>query len=253
MSCTCSDTAEVSFTLGDSVDNLWKIKVSQISCDDDNVSNQEGCFQYFTGETGTISSYGLQSDVMLACQNYAICIRPEAGMCCIEYTATTWELARGNYDNYNLANVLVAAITGNCVALAASNNEPHCAGAYNCYVNYVIIPEVLSDVSVGLIDGTYYYTAPNVFDRFCGSKLTPQGWVTLATDPHVPVISCEKPFRIMHVTGVCATSATATALSSDSATGNAAGSAGVGLLTPGTTTSIPKGFELTYRQLPGQC
>ena len=41
------------------------------------MASQEGCFQYFTGETGTIESYGLQSSGMLAQMNYGICIRYE--------------------------------------------------------------------------------------------------------------------------------------------------------------------------------
>lgn len=253
MSCTCSDEAELSFTLGDNVDNLWKIKVSQISCNDDNVANQEGCFQYFTGETGTISSYNLAGAVMLACQNYAVCIRPEEGMCCIEYTATTWELARGDYDGYMVGNIIVAAITGNCVTLPAiAHSTYHCAGAFNCYVNYVIIPEVQSSVALGQADGTAYHTHADGYDRFCGSKLTPQGWVTAATEPHQPVISCEKPFRLQHVTGVCATSGSGGAAMSSDATANSL-SGGVGILNPADATTVPKGFELTYRQLPGNC
>merc|ERR1719429_316932 len=77
MSCTCGDTATITMEVGDAADNLWKIKVSQISCDDPNVANQEGCFQYFEGESGTIESYSFQSSLMIASQNYAVCIRPE--------------------------------------------------------------------------------------------------------------------------------------------------------------------------------
>merc|ERR1719179_29697 len=95
-----------------------------------------------------------------------------------------------------------------------------------------------------------HFTQPNGYDRFCGSKLTPQGWVTAATQPHTPVISCEKPFRLMHVTGVHATSGVganaANFASTDSVSIGARGMAGtaptaqgVGLLTPGTMTSVP--------------
>jgi len=252
MSCTCSDKATITFEIGDATDNLWKIKVSQISCDDENVANQEGCFQYFTGASGTITSYSFASDIMLACQNFAVCIRPEAGMCCIEYSALTWEVARGNYKNSAATNFGTAV---DCVTIVAKGSDPHCAGAYQCYANYVIIPYVQSDQ---MIYGSKmsHFTQPNGYDRFCGSKLTPQGWVTAATQPHSPVISCEKPFRLMHVTGVCATSATslnaANVMGTD-VTEATTTAAGVGLLTPGTATSIPKGFQLEYRQLPGNC
>merc|ERR1719422_1474088 len=257
LSCTCADKATLSFEIGDTTDNLWKIKVSQISCDDDNVSNQEGCFQYFTGASGTITSYSFSSGIMLASQNYAVCIRPEVGMCCIEYTALTWEVARGNYE----ATVNAPANFGkavNCVVDVSEGTDPHCAGAQQCAANFVIIPNVKSP---SFLYGSKMsqLTAIDGYDRFCGSKLTPQGWVTLATDTHQPVISCEKPFRLMHVTGVHATSGVganaANYASTDSVSAIAAAptAQGVGLLDPVTATSIPSGFQLEFRQLPGNC
>jgi len=183
LSCTCSDKATLTFEIGDTTDNLWKVKVSQISCDDDNVANQEGCFQYFTGASGTITSYSLASDVMLASQNYAVCIRPEAGMCCIEYTALTWEVARGNYENLMAPANFGDEIT--CVAKIAKGTDPHCAGALDCHANFVIIPNVKSPMMLYSSQKSYL-TAQDGFDRFCGSKLTPQGWVTVTTQPHSP-------------------------------------------------------------------
>ena len=38
------------------------LQVTQLSCDDPEVADNEGCFQFFTGETGTIESYGLQRE-----------------------------------------------------------------------------------------------------------------------------------------------------------------------------------------------
>ena len=49
-------------------------------------------------------------------------------MCCIEYTATTWEVARGSYDNLN-ANALTKMLV-NCVVSANDGTDPHCAGAF---------------------------------------------------------------------------------------------------------------------------
>jgi len=255
MSCTCGDTATLNMEIGDATDNLWRIRVTQISCDNDNVANQEGCFQYFTGTSGTITSYGLQSDLMLASQNYAVCIRPEEGMCCIEYTATTWEVARGSYDNLN-ANALAAMLVDCVIVDSNLGTDPHCAGAFQCYANYVIIPYVKSSEQVFAFTKMVHITQPNGYDRFCGSKLTPQGWVTAATQPHSPVISCEKPFRLMHVTGVHATSGVGAnannLLGTDSIAANTV-QAGVGLLNPAVGTSLPKGFQLEYKQLPGNC
>ena len=88
--------------------------------------------------------------------------------------------------------------------------------------------------------------------------MTPQGWVTVGTQPSAPVISCQKPFRLMHISGVHATSgsgqmantyfstdnALTMAVASGVAGQNAAGAAGV---------PLPSGFQLQYRQLPGNC
>ena len=60
MSCTCSDSATLSFEIGDATDNLWKIKVNQLN-DIENfnrgkyikfskrrvLQNQKNCFPHF--------------------------------------------------------------------------------------------------------------------------------------------------------------------------------------------------------------
>ena len=79
MSCTCTDTATLAFTLDGAglttaTTNQWKIKVvfckcvishdaavpsqvTQLSCDDETVASQQGCFQYHTGITGNKHIY----------------------------------------------------------------------------------------------------------------------------------------------------------------------------------------------------
>ena len=63
-----------------------------------------------------------------------------------------------------------------------------------------------------------------MFLRFCGANFNPLGYIA----NNAPVISCECPFELDHVTGI-------TALN-----GNGVVSAGVG-------------FQLAYIQLPGNC
>ena len=48
-------------------------------------------------------------------------------MCCIEYSALTWEVARGNYKNSAATNFGTAV---DCVTIVAKGSDPHCAGAY---------------------------------------------------------------------------------------------------------------------------
>ena len=64
--------------------------MTQFSCNDPCVAAQEGCFQYFTGITGTINSYNFANLAQLSTLNYKTCIRQEAGYCCIEYSAISW-------------------------------------------------------------------------------------------------------------------------------------------------------------------
>ena len=100
LSPTETDTGTISFTVGDSTSNQWKIKVtlhrkmgellefypqvSQFSCDDEYVAAQVGCFQYFTGLTGTIQSYNYAGLAQIKGMNYKNCIRAEEGYCCIQ-------------------------------------------------------------------------------------------------------------------------------------------------------------------------
>ena len=93
--------------------------MTQLSCDDPDVASTEGCFQYFTAESGSFESFGLASSSMICGHNYNVCIRfennslhaktntkynnginnvyhinfrPLEGYCCIEYTPTTWSV-----------------------------------------------------------------------------------------------------------------------------------------------------------------
>lgn len=59
-------------------------QVSQFSCDDEYVAAQVGCFQYFTGLTGTIQSYNYAGLAQIKGMNYKNCIRAEEGYCCIQ-------------------------------------------------------------------------------------------------------------------------------------------------------------------------
>eukprot|EP00095_Tigriopus_kingsejongensis_P012505 snap_masked-scaffold221_size251850-processed-gene-1.8 protein:Tk12505 transcript:snap_masked-scaffold221_size251850-processed-gene-1.8-mRNA-1 annotation:"hypothetical protein SINV_00302" len=89
LGCERSDTATLSFDFDGSDNNrLWEIKVSQIKCNTEGHPNGCGCLQYHTGLTGRFTSFNFlpTNDNHLANQEYAICIRQEEGMCCIEYT-----------------------------------------------------------------------------------------------------------------------------------------------------------------------
>jgi len=160
---TAADTATIAFTIGDTTNNQWKIKVTQYSCNDDYVACQTSCFQYHTGVTGTIQSYNLAGAAQLQGQNYKHCIRREEGYCCIQYTVITY------------------AISLTTCADAAGNR---CSGASVCTTDYILIPNAITS---GIVS----------YDRFCGVNLNSVGF----PNTNVPIITCDLPFEVSHVTG----------------------------------------------------
>lgn len=235
MSCTCSDEATISFVIGDATDNTWKIKVSQLSCNDDNVAAYQGCLQYFTGLTGTVSSYGVQSGLQIAGQDYSICIRPEVGHCCIEYTATTYDMGRVTTAVQTCFHPGAAGATLYSIAFLSQ-----CAGTL-CQYNSLLIPKVISPISgvfpVAAVTGFSFIRAEDGHDRFCGSILAPNGLTDSSTQVSTPVVSCERPFLLGH--------RTQSVLGFSPATN---GQSHTGFL-----ESTSDGFVLEYRQIAGNC
>jgi hypothetical protein len=165
--------------------------VTQLSCSDYTVAQQQQCFQYFTGPTGTFSSYNHAGAQMLAFTQYNACIRQEADHCCIQWsqlTATTFRGAGGRVD--------VAAGTA-CGAIAAITL---CSAAQGCSLDFVLIPNSGAS-SMNLVGGG---SAPT--DRYCGPALSPHSSLQAA-----PVISCDLPFRIGHQTSSVSVAGTAIA------------------------------------------
>jgi len=171
MSCTSTDTATLSFNLGNPETNQFNIKVTQYSCNDPTVASQQGCFQYHTGITGTIQSYNFAGGPQLAGQNYRNCIRQEAGYCCIQYTVIS----------YNMGAVPTCADAAN-----------RCSGGSLCSIDFIIIPQ-------GGASPTSPAGAIN-YDRFCGQHLNIDGTGTASE----PIISCKCPFELSHITGITA-------------------------------------------------
>jgi len=163
LSCTSTDTATISFTLGDATNNQWMIKVTQYSCNDDCVASQAGCFQYHTGVTGTIQSYNFQGGAQISNQNYKNCIRQEEGHCCIQYTVIAY-----NIDDTTCAD--------------AANR---CAGGSTCTVDFILIPGTISGSNLN-------------YDKFCGVNLNSEGTINVNS----PIITCDLPFELSHMTGI---------------------------------------------------
>jgi len=204
MSCTSTDEATLSFTLGSATTNQWKIKVTQYSCNDPTVASQQGCFQYHTGITGTLQSYNFAGGQQLVGQQYKNCIRQEEGYCCIQYTPVVYKLGAGIAD------------TVQTCANAVANR---CSGASLCTSEMISIPGAMSSVS-GNGGGLNY-------DQYCGLFLNALG--TPANNQ--PIVSCECPFELSHITGTTALSGTSEA----------------------ATVAGNLGFQITYSQIAGNC
>jgi len=99
-------------TITGSTSQSWNIKVSQIECDS-LTRAPDGCTQYFTGNTGTITSYAFPSSVELRSQEMSACIRAEEGMCQTDYYQTP-----GTSFSIGAAPGTAAAETTDCTAAA---------------------------------------------------------------------------------------------------------------------------------------
>lgn len=175
LSPTSGDTATLTFTIGDSTSNQFKIKVTQLSCSDYQISQWQQCFQYFTGVTGTIRSYNYAQPQLLAAQQFNHCIRQEEDHCCIQYSPvspSTFRMAGGRADT--------AAGTP-CIGADAALL---CSDGLGCSTDFLLIPNSGGSGVVGANAGS-----PS--DRYCGPALSPFN----APIPQ-PVISCELPFVV---------------------------------------------------------
>jgi len=86
-----TDTATLAFTFsGTSTVRTWEIKATQIPCGA-SYRPPDGCLQYHTTLSGRFQTFNFAetttaSQVHLSNQKYDVCIRQEAGYCCIEYS-----------------------------------------------------------------------------------------------------------------------------------------------------------------------
>ena len=122
------DVAELSLYLDTSVtySRAWTVRVSQLECD----PNMAGCFQYWTGNSGVITSFNFfnpdssrqvhlgrtdwcdgvrVSHCVSAGLDYTVCVRREVGHCCLKLSPTTspdgWDLnGVGCSSDCNTAN-----------------------------------------------------------------------------------------------------------------------------------------------------
>jgi len=79
-------TATLELTLDAATDRrTFETKVSQIPCSSQ-MRPPDGCLQWYTGTDGQLTSFNFAANTgHLAEQDYNICVRREAGFCCVRY------------------------------------------------------------------------------------------------------------------------------------------------------------------------
>lgn len=156
---TCNN---LQFKWTDSSTRSWNIHIMQIACTE-TWKPQEGCTQYFTGSTGTVSSYNYAGGLHLANQKYTNCIRAEQGKCSIAYSAASTSTAFS-------MNIITPSPT------------PTNTGA---------VGESCSDDFIILAGGGASAGANTKYDRFCGGLLVNTAGTTAGT-----VYTNKFPFQV---------------------------------------------------------
>jgi len=151
----------------------WEIKVAQIPCFSD-YSPPEGCTQWFTEPSGTISDWSADTSGLQDSLDYQICVRQNMGYCCVEYTATEF-MVRGPADVANIGKG---------------------GSGTNCENDWITIDG--AGANCGSIVGT---------NKFCNDLLN---YDDDSTDASIPVCDCTAPFVVgVHTEATALTAAEA--------------------------------------------
>ncbi|RWS25426.1 uncharacterized protein B4U80_13081 [Leptotrombidium deliense] len=121
-----SDSILLTFLTGiNQLQRYWKIKITQLSCTSREQLAPEGCLQYHTTPTGTVTSFNFQGDHYLQNIDYSICIKRPIDMCFLTFkrnlistnpfnfgeggATNTMNNNNNNSNNSNESNVVASA------------------------------------------------------------------------------------------------------------------------------------------------
>ena len=164
---TASSTATVTFTFsGASTTRTWEIKATQIPCGA-SYGPPDGCLQYHTGLTGRITTFNFLETTTpqhLALQEYSICVRPEMGYCCVQYSVcsdtNSWTIHEDDGT-----------------AISAGKTDTDCS---------------LDFISIAGASGVCTPGANVLRSKFCGTFINP----VTAGAKNEPVCDCNAPFTV---------------------------------------------------------
>lgn len=185
MGTASSDVATIAFTFENDNSRKYDLKLTQIECGDE-LAPPDGCLQFYSGVSGKIRSFNFMDETPtthLALQDYSVCMRQEAGYCCIKYTVCD-EDATDQKNSFSLFPDISATYT----ALTS-----HAIDVSSCTQDYITIEGGKSTCTSG----------PAAFtqSKFCGSRFQVIGSQAIAkTLSNTPVCSCQSPFVVGIVT-----------------------------------------------------
>ena len=164
---TAASTATVTFTFsGTSTTRVWEIKATQIPCGA-SYGPPDGCLQYHTGLTGRITTFNWLETTTpqhLALQEYSICVRPEMGYCCVQYSVCS---DTNSWTIYEDTTTVMTGLTDTACSLdfiGISGGSGVCSAGYSNQLK----------------------------SKFCGTHFNP---VTAGTE-NIPVCDCTLPFAV---------------------------------------------------------
>ncbi|XP_023329555.1 uncharacterized protein LOC111702179 isoform X2 [Eurytemora carolleeae] len=164
----------MTFNMASPIAQQWSVKVAQIE-EGMIWEAPKGCLQYFTGTSGSFSSFNLANNVHLANQDYNICMRREAGYCSISYLATTFQVSAVDFKNN------FGSGTGKCNSINLFPGDP-AAPSEQLQLGNDWIAILEGEDTVGV----------DTYDRFCGQQLHANDQDAVPTS----VTSSSIPFRV---------------------------------------------------------
>jgi len=124
-----SDPAKITFDISSSTSmSRWKIKVTQIMCDDTDNLAPAGCVTYDMGDSGDIMSYNYDNGngELINNQKFCHCIKYTDNMCDISLSATSFDL--GADDSLTFGNnIQTGSAFGSSGVLNWNFTGPYCA------------------------------------------------------------------------------------------------------------------------------
>jgi len=104
----------------------WRIKVTQISCADEDKLAPPGCLTYATGTSGTIMSFNNQNGngELLTNAKYSHCIKYQQGFCDVSFTASDFMLGTGDMIAFG-TNVQTGTTFGTAGSLTYNFTGPY--------------------------------------------------------------------------------------------------------------------------------